>query len=94
MTSEEPMGLKIQILFLPGCPGLAPTIARVKKVLSAEGIASPVELVSIPDEATAYRERFLGSPSVLINFLDILEKRRCEPPGFGWRVYPDKIYVP
>jgi hypothetical protein len=43
----------------------------VREVLETEGVSANVAEVEVPDVATAKRLRFLGSPSVRIDGLDV-----------------------
>ena len=86
--------MRLQLLSFAGCPGIEPTLNRIRAVLHAEGLDVPIERVEVADEATAQSLRFLGSPSVRINGLDIETARRTDPPCFGCRLYPDGKPVP
>ena len=79
--------MTVRFLSFERCPGIEPTVARLRNVMAAEGIECPMERVDVPDEAAALRERFFGSPSVQINGLDIELARRADQPCHGCRLY-------
>ena len=63
--------MKIEILYIPGCPNHHPAVERVRGALAAEGIAAEILQVEIADEGTAHRLGFAGSPSVRIDGVDV-----------------------
>ena len=77
----------IRVLFFEGCPNAQPTIRLVESILARRGLAATVEPVVVNDLSEAERLRFLGSPSVHINGIDIEASRRLDPPFFGCRLY-------
>lgn len=63
--------MKIEVLFVPGCPNAAPTVARLREILGAESAHAHVQEVEVRDAATAAALAFPGSPTVRINGRDI-----------------------
>ncbi len=61
----------IEVLFFEGCPNVVPTVALARDVAAELGIAAEIREVEIRDEADATRLRFLGSPTVRVNGVDI-----------------------
>jgi len=82
--------VQIRVLVFDGCPHADDAVERVRQIAEEQGVRSPVEVVQVPDEASARRERFLGSPSVQIDGLDIETKRRADAYCHGCRVYRSK----
>jgi hypothetical protein len=80
--------LKIEILYFDGCPNHLPAVERVREVLQAMNLPdAPIE-VRISDPAMAAPLRFLGSPTIQINGLDIEPSaRNSDQFGFGCRTY-------
>jgi len=74
-------------LVFDGCPHAGDAVERVRRIAEEQGVRTPVEVVQVPDDASARRERFLGSPSVQIDGLDIETERRADPYCLGCRVY-------
>ncbi len=79
--------MNVCLLSFEGCPSAAPAEEALRRVLTEEGVEVEIEKVEVPDEETAKTHRFLGSPSIQINGLDIEESRRAAPPAFGCRIY-------
>jgi hypothetical protein len=63
--------MKIEILYFDGCPNHSLVRERVREVMKEEGISGRVSEVNIRDQAAARATRFLGSPSIRINGLDV-----------------------
>ena len=83
--------MKIEVLYLQGCPNHHETVAQVRQALSAEGITHVVEELEIPDDHVAQAVGFLGSPSVRVDGLDIeKDARAAKQVGFGCRTYMDE----
>jgi arsenate reductase len=89
--------MKVHLLTFEGCPGALPADEALRRVLAEEGIDVEIEHVEVPDEQAAKRHRFLGSPSIQIDGLDIEQSRRADAPAFGCRIFsaPEgKVGVP
>jgi hypothetical protein len=63
--------MKVQVLYFEGCPHHRPTLDLVKQVMDDRGMAAEVEEIEIRDQSEAERLRFLGSPSVRVDGVDI-----------------------
>jgi hypothetical protein len=63
--------MKIEILYFDGCPNHGPATKLVHQVLQEVAISAEVLEVNIPDAATAKSTRFLGSPSIRVDGLDV-----------------------
>ena len=63
--------MKVKIFYFSGCPNHQPTLDRVRQVLKDQHIPAQVVEVEVEDEATARAVKFLGSPSVRINGVDV-----------------------
>jgi hypothetical protein len=64
--------VKIEVLYFDGCPNHEQLLPRLGELLDQIQVAaSPVELVEVPDDAAAQRERFLGSPTLRVNGRDV-----------------------
>ena len=80
--------MHIDILYFEGCPNHMPTVARVKQIAADMGLAVPVREVQITTPEEAEQWRFLGSPTVLVNGVDIDPKARVQASfGLSCRVY-------
>lgn len=63
--------LKIAFLFLPGCESAGATLRLLRQVLAQERCEAPVTVRIIQDEESAVRHQFHGSPTILIDRVDI-----------------------
>lgn len=63
--------MKVEVLYLDGCPNHEALLPRLQALLSASGVTADIELVPIGDAAAAERERFVGSPTVRVDGEDI-----------------------
>ncbi len=82
--------MKVEVLYLKGCPNHEPAVEQVRKALLGEGLEARVDEVEITDPAMAQEMNFLGSPSVRIDGIDIEPGARgVRTFGFGCRTYSD-----
>jgi copper chaperone CopZ len=63
--------LKIDVLYFDGCPNHGPAVERVKEILRGGGISAEVSEVNVHDASIAQEAGFLGSPSILVNGVDV-----------------------
>jgi hypothetical protein len=68
--------MKIEILYFDGCPNHKPAIKLVHQVLREIAISAEVVEVDVPDAATAQSTRFLGSPTIRVDGLDVEPRAR------------------
>jgi hypothetical protein len=74
--------MKIDILYFEGCPNHLPTLERINEILREEGSDAEVRVVLVPDALTAQTVKFLGSPTVRVNNIDI-EPAALDRQDFG-----------
>jgi hypothetical protein len=68
---SESLGPLVEILYFDGCPNHHPAIALIERVSRELGIESNLQLVNVPDQQTAQRLRFLGSPTIRVAGVDV-----------------------
>lgn len=86
--------MNIRVLAFEGCPNDQPTISLIEEVLRENAIGASVERVEVTSE-TAGRLRFLGSPTVQIDGIDIDPSARNRTRfGMSCRTYPGSGGVP
>jgi phosphopantothenate synthetase len=84
---ELPM--KIEVLYFKGCPNYVPAIARLRTVLSQEGLPADVLEIEVKDESDAKALNFFGSPTIRVDGSDIEPvSRNMRETGFACRCYP------
>lgn len=82
--------MNVEILSFDGCPNHGPAIRLINDILEEEGLTADVVTVSVPDEATARRIAFLGSPSIRVNGQDIEPAARAATDyGMACRTYEE-----
>ena len=68
MNTRGPL---VEILYFDGCPNHHPSIALVERLGRELGIKPELRLVNVPDQQTAERLRFLGSPTIRVAGVDV-----------------------
>ena len=87
--------MTIQILYFEGCPNHLPTVALVKEVVAKLGKEVQIEEVEVTSPEDAVSKRFLGSPTVLVNGVDIDPRARQRTDyGFSCRMYDGMSGLP
>ena len=82
--------MKIELFYFDGCPNHQPTVERVKEVLKEEGVTAEISEIHVSDPAIAQALRFLGSPSLRIDGLDVEPAARSSRNyGMTCRTYLD-----
>ena len=80
--------MKIQILFFEGCPNHHPATELVREVTTALNIDVTIEEVEIQGPEDSVRRRFLGSPSILVDGVDVEPASRSRTDfGYSCRTY-------
>ena len=81
--------MRIEILYLDGCPNHSPAVDRLRGVLTGEGLHAEVIEIEVRDESSAKELKFFGSPTIRVNGLDIeAGSREVTETGFACRCYP------
>lgn len=73
--------MQIEVLYFDQCPNHLPTVERIKAVLREEGCNTVVREVLVPSAEAAQLAKFLGSPTVRVNGIDI------EPTAHSRKVF-------
>jgi hypothetical protein len=63
--------VRVEILYVEGCPNHGPTVELVRQSIEACGVSARLEEVEVRDDAQARRLRFLGSPTVRVDGVDV-----------------------
>ena len=80
--------MKIEVLYFLGCPNHVPAAERVREALRDEGLTGEIVEIEVADPETAQRMKFLGSPSIRVDGLDIeTEARSAKEFGLMCRTY-------
>jgi hypothetical protein len=79
--------VKVQLLTFPGCPSAEAAREALRAVLASSEIAAEIEEVNTDSAETPDALRGWGSPTVLINGVDVEGE---EPSGSSCRLYRDE----
>jgi hypothetical protein len=63
--------MRIEVLYFDGCPNHAPTVERVTQIAADLGVQERIEEIEVTSLDQAQQLRFLGSPTVRVNGIDI-----------------------
>jgi hypothetical protein len=85
--------MRIEVLYVPGCPNYRPTLERVERILASESLPKHVQSVPVRTEAKAISLGFPGSPTVRVNGRDV-EPNAIIVPGLACRLYANGLGVP
>jgi hypothetical protein len=78
----------IEVLTSPGCPHRHAAIALAERVCDQLGSAAEVRVIDIPDQPAAEQARFLGSPTIRVDGLDVApEAKSREEYAHACRLY-------
>jgi hypothetical protein len=64
-------GPRVEILYFDGCPNHERALEVVEQLAAELRLQPAIELVEVPDAEAASRLRFLGSPTVRVEGLDV-----------------------
>ena len=80
--------MKIEVLYFSGCSNRAPAVERVREALRDEGLSAEIVETEVADTESAQQVKFLGSPTIRVDSLDIeREARSATEFGLMCRTY-------
>jgi hypothetical protein len=80
--------VRVRVLYFEGCANSDETLELVCRVASAQGVDAPIEFLEVRSLEEAIHLRFLGSPSVQIDGVDVDPAARNRADfGFACRLY-------
>ncbi|HEV2114443.1 MAG TPA: hypothetical protein VGR48_00360 [Terriglobales bacterium] len=85
--------MKIEVLYVPGCPNCEPAVERVRKTLLEEAAQGEIRLVAINSQAEANALLFPGSPTIRVNGNDV-EAQPGPTPSLACRLYANRSGLP
>ena len=85
--------MRIEILFVPGCPNYQPTFERLQAVLESEAVRAGIQGIAVTNEVEAKNLLFPGSPTVRINGEDV-EPTLATVPSLSCRLYENLSGIP
>ncbi len=79
--------MRVELLYWDGCPSHPKALAELRSSMSDMGLDPDAILVrEVANDADAGRERFIGSPTILVDGVDV-EPSEEDPVGLACRVY-------
>lgn len=78
----EVSGPLVEIFYFDGCPNHHPAVALVERLSRELGLNPEMRLVNVPDDETARRVRFLGSPTIRVGGRDV-DPQAAERSDYG-----------
>ncbi len=85
--------MKIEVLYVPGCPNFQPAVERIQKVLVSESLRADIERIPVTSEVAAGALEFPGSPTIRVNGTDV-EPNHKNATGLACRLYANGGGVP
>jgi hypothetical protein len=85
--------MRIDVLYVPGCPNYEPAVARIQKVLASESLEAEVHGVAVSSDAEAKALLFPGSPTIRVDGDDV-EPTHTAYPSLACRLYANRSGVP
>ena len=85
--------MKIEVIYVPGCPNYQPAVERIRKVLASESLRADMEGIPVGSEIDAKALEFPGSPTVRVNGTDV-EPNHKNAVGLACRLYANSGGIP
>lgn len=80
--------MKIELLVFDGCPNSEPTEKLIRETMSELGGDGNIEVVTVTDNDDAVAKKFLGSPSIRVNGIDLeIEEDATTQYSMRCRIY-------
>jgi hypothetical protein len=70
-AARSEKSVKVQLLYFPDCPSHERAMELVWEAIQMEGVQAQIETVRIETEQEAERYRFVGSPTIRINGIEV-----------------------
>jgi len=87
--------LTIRVLYFSGCPNHEPAVALVEGVVQELGANANIEAIDLSDPSQAEAYRFLGSPTLQVNGVDVEPAARKRTDfALSCRTYPNGTGLP
>lgn len=65
------MPMTIELLYFDGCPSHEAFLPRLRELLAQAGVDAPVLHRRVESDDAAHQERFLGSPTLRVDGVDV-----------------------
>jgi len=81
-TTQRSKAPLVELFYFDGCASWEPAVENLKQALQLEQWPAEVELIHVADPADAQTKRFLGSPTIRIDGVDV-EGPEAETNGYA-----------
>ena len=81
--------MKIEFLYFKNCPGYKSALSLLEQILLENDTTVAIEKIEVTTPELAIQHRFLGSPSIRINGVDIEGQENPSEYGLKCRIYLD-----
>lgn len=78
---------KIEFLFFQGCPNSKPTYQNLLEALKELNINIPINSIDVKDLEIAQKVKFMGSPSIYVNGIDIYTSKAPDQISYSCRTF-------
>jgi hypothetical protein len=85
--------MKIEVLYVPGCPNHEPAVEAVRNALESESFEADVRQIPVQSESEARALQFPGSPTIRVNGGDV-EPESASGYALACRLYGNGLGVP
>jgi hypothetical protein len=85
--------MRIEILYVHGCPNYLPAVEQVERVVSSESLQAEIRSIAIRTDAEARELMFPGSPTIRVNGEDV-EPHQTSVPSLACRLYENRSGIP
>lgn len=87
--------MQVNVIYFDGCPNHDPVVSLVREVAAELNVHAELGVVKVSSPEDAVRERMLGSPTVLVDGLDIEPAARDRDDyAMSCRIYPGENGLP
>ena len=76
---------RIEFLYFEGCPGQKPAFELLSQVVAQETPDAEIERIEVPGPDEAESFRFIGSPTIRVDGIDLEGPEAEKALGYGWR---------
>ena len=75
----------VEVMLFHGCPHYQPLLTRMRRLLQHSHLEAELVVREVTTEEMATAQRFLGSPTVCVNGVDIDPRSRRGVMNTAWR---------
>lgn len=79
--------MKIEFLYFEGCPNSEPTYHNLLEALKDLNIDIPVDKINVSTLEMAQKTKFMGSPSIYVDGIDIYTEKYPDNISYSCRTY-------